>query len=295
MSRNEGAGDNEQSPSPVGSTIILAALALLAFAGNSLINRAALAGGVIDAGGFTAIRLGSGAIFLSALMLVRNGAKSLRFGRDFRGAVALCLYAACFSFAYLDLPAGVGALILFASVQISMQAIALYRGEKINHWQAGGMAVAVGGLIYLLAPGVEPPPLFSAVLMMLSGFAWGVYSILGKDGQDPTAATTRNFLVAALLSCPLLLLDGDVALQKEGVLLAIFGGVVTSALGYIVWYTLLPRLKATIAAMLQLLVPAIAAYGGILFLGEILTARLTIATMMIIAGIFVHIWKRERS
>lgn len=262
----------------------LTSLSLLAFAGNSLLCRAALQRTPIDAASFTTLRLISGAFTLWLLVqLTRRGAS----GRgSWPSALALFAYAAAFSFAYVNLPAGTGALLLFGSVQTGMIGWGLYKGERFSSLQWAGLALAITGLVGLLLPGLWAPPLGAAALMITAGLAWAVYSLRGKGAGDPLRVTAGNFVrtvpVALLMS---LLFMGRAQVDTVGALYAVASGAITSGIGYAIWYTALPHLKATSAATLQLSVPVIAAVGGILWLGEAPTLRLLLASLAILGGI----------
>ena len=263
----------------------LLVLTLLSFAGNSLLNRAALADGQIDWASFTIIRLIAGALLLSLLFGIRHGAAIIPKRADAIGAASLFAYAVAFSAAYIQLDAGIGALILFPAGQISMQLIGLFRGIVPSRGQIAGAAIALCGLIYLMAPGASAPPLWSALLMTSAGIAWGFYSWTGKLADNAELATARNFVGAGLLALLLLpWVDPDM-ISGRGVLLAVISGAITSALGYILWYQVLARISITSAAVSQLSVPAIAAVGGILLLDEVLTMRLIVGAVIIFAGI----------
>lgn len=272
--------------------LTLTVLAMLAFAGNSLLCRAALKHTAIDAASFTAIRLLSGALMLALLVRLRGGSAS---GGNWRSALALFAYAAGFSFAYLSLPAGSGALLLFGAVQASMIAYGLWQGERLRPLQLGGFVLALAGLVGLLLPGLSAPPLAGALLMLGAGLAWGVYSLRGKSGGDPTTVTAGNFLRAVPLA---LLLSGlswqRGALDGAGLAYAVLSGALASGVGYAIWYTVLPALKAVNAATVQLSVPVLAAMGGVVFLGEPLSLRLLLASAAILGGIALVIHQRPR-
>lgn len=258
-------------------------LALVAFAGNSLLCRAALAQGGIDAAGFTLLRLLSGAVALALLAQLRpNG-----HGRgDWRSALALFAYAAAFSYAYLQLTAATGALLLFGAVQATMIARGLWLGERLRPLQLTGLVLACGGLVGLVLPGLSAPPLTGALLMLGAGIAWGVYSLRGRGAGDPLQITAGNFLralpMAALLA---LLLMGRMSMTPAGVGYAVLSGALASGVGYAIWYAALPSLRATTAATVQLGVPVLAALGGVALLGEPLTPRLLLAAAAILGGI----------
>ncbi len=265
-------------------SVILTALALAAFSGNSLLCRAALAHTKIDAASFTTIRLLSGAVMLWVLVLMRGTAPSGR--GSWPSALALFAYAAGFSFSYVHLTTAAGALILFGAVQTTMIGYGLWVGERMRALQVLGLMLACGGLVGLLLPGLLAPPLIGAVLMLGAGVAWGVYSLRGKGAGDPLQVTAGNFIRAApmavILSVALL---GQASLDLAGVGYAILSGALASGLGYAIWYTALPFLKSTTAATVQLSVPVIAALGGVLFLQEPLTLRLLSASAAILGGI----------
>ncbi len=214
---------------------------------------------------------------------------------DWTSAGALFLYAAAFSFAYVTLPAGTGALLLFGAVQATMILWGLHRGERLRPRKLLGLALALGGLVLLVLPGVSAPPLAGALLMVIAGMAWGVYSLRGKTAGDPIHATAGNFLrtlpFAALLS---LLLWSQARLDLLGVGLAFLSGALASGLGYVLWYTALPWLQSTSAATVQLSVPVLAALGGILLLSESLTVRFLLSSLAILGGIALVIVGRSR-
>jgi drug/metabolite transporter (DMT)-like permease len=272
---------------------LLTALTMLAFAGNSLLCRVALQRTEIDAASFTVIRLVSGALVLSLAARLKRGAPSST--GSWRSAVALFVYAAGFSFAYLDLTAATGALLLFAAVQATMIGHGLWRGERFAAWQFGGFILAIGGLIGLLLPGLSAPPIWGALLMLSAGVAWGVYSLRGKGAGDPTITTAGNFLRAVPLAAALSLgLYRFATVDQAGFWCAVASGALTSGVGYAIWYTVLPSLKATTAATVQLSVPVLASLGGILFLGETLTMRLILASIAILGGIALVIFGKQR-
>ncbi len=263
---------------------VLTTVAMLAFAGNSLLCRAALASNAIDPGSFTAIRLGSGALTLALIVLLRQHRAEGR--GSWPSALALFVYAAGFSFAYVSLPAATGALLLFGAVQATMIGVGLWRGERLATVQVIGLLFAVGGLIGLLLPGVSAPPLVGSALMLVAGIAWGIYSLRGSAGGDPTRMTAGNFIRTLPLALLLVLLTHRHSmLDLTGVTLAVASGAITSGLGYAIWYTVLPRLKATHAATVQLSVPVIAALGGIVLLGEAGSLRLALASFAVLGGI----------
>lgn len=273
---------------------ILTTLAMLAFAGNSLLCRVALKETGIDAASFTVIRLVSGAV---VLWLVVQFTRRTQAGRGtWFSAVALFVYAAAFSFAYVSLPAGAGALLLFGAVQATMIGHGIWAGERFSAPQVFGLVLALGGLAGLLLPGLTAPPLFGSVLMLGAGVAWGVYSLRGRGTGDPTRVTAGNFMRTVPIAAVLGVLTIHHAVpDPAGVAYAIASGAITSGAGYAVWYAVLPALKATKAATVQLSVPVIAAAGGILFLGEALTLRLALASVAILGGIAMVIVEKRQS
>lgn len=275
-------------------TLLLTALAMLAFAGNSLLCRLALRETAIDAASFTSLRILSGALTLYLLLRLRSG-NGTSAGNWF-AATALFAYAAAFSFAYLSLDAGVGALLLFGAVQVSMLAWGFYRGERFQPVASAGLLLALGGLIALLLPGATAPALGGALLMLLAGVAWGVYSLLGRGVADPLAATAGNFLRAiplALLVSALLL--GRASWDGPGLIYALLSGAVTSGVGYAIWYTALGGLKAIQAATVQLSVPILAALAGSLLLGEVLSLRLLLSALAVLGGIALVLGAKQRA
>ncbi len=272
---------------------LLVAAAMLAFAGNSVLCRLALRDGGIDAASFTSLRLVSGALVLWLIVRLRGGART---GGDMLSAFALFAYAAGFSFAYLSLSTGTGALILFAAVQATMIGRGLISGERLSPVQWCGLALAMAGLVGLLLPGVSAPPVVGALLMLAAGIAWGAYSLRGRGAGDATAKTAGNFLRAVPFALVLsVIMLRDVHADAIGIACALVSGALTSGIGYAVWYTALPQLRATSAATVQLSVPALAAIAGIALLGEPPTWRLALATLAILGGIAMVVRVRSRA
>ncbi len=285
--------------------------ALTAFAFNSILCRLALRGDEADAAGFTAVRLASGAVVLAVIWLIcRSPLVSKGLARtsddkpsltrgplhsgNWPSALLLFAYAICFSFAYLGLTAGTGALILFGSVQMTMIAVTLFRGERPRPLEWLGLLVAVGGLVYLVFPGLASPPLNSSLLMAVAGATWGLYTLRGKGSTDPLGQTTGNFIrtlpfaaVIAVIFLP------NLHLTARGIVLAVLSGAVTSGIGYTVWYAALKHHTATRAAVLQLAVPVITAMIGVLLLAETADIRLVIAAALILGGIGLTIAGRK--
>ena len=262
----------------------LTALAMLAFASNSLLCRYALKHTAIDAGSFTVIRLLAGA---GMLWLIVNLRASSRGGAgNWPSALALFVYAAGFSFAYVSLPAATGALLLFGAVQVTMVGHGLWRGERLRGWQIVGFILASAGLIGLLMPGLSAPPLQGAVLMLAAGVAWGVYSLRGKGAGDATSVTAGNFLRTIPIALVLLpWMARHMSLDGTGVWYAIASGALASGIGYAIWYAALPWLRASTAATVQLSVPVLAAFGGVALLAEPVTVRLALASVAVLGGI----------
>ena len=271
---------------------ILTLLAMLAFAGNSLLCRAAFTSSQIDAASFTSIRIAAGALALGLIVRLRGGRQAP--AGSWPSALALFAYAAAFSFAYLSLSAATGALLLFGAVQATMIGFGLWRGERLRPWQALGLVCALGGLIGLLLPGLSAPPLQGAGLMLVAGIAWGVYSLRGKGSGDPLRVTAGNFLRAVVFATALsIAMIPWASLDAAGIGYVIASGAVTSGIGYAIWYTALPGLKATSAATVQLSVPVITAVGGIALLGEAATLRLLLASLAILGGITLVIIEKR--
>lgn len=273
-------------------TITLTSVAMLAFAGNSILCRLALKATTIDAASFTTIRLASAALMLWVILVLLG--KGGKISGNWPSALALFVYAAGFSFAYISLKAGTGALLLFGSVQTSMIGFGLWRGEKFNVLQIGGFLLAITGLVVLVFPGLSAPPIVSSSLMVLAGVAWGIYSLRGRGAGDPTMMTAGNFIrtlpMAAILT---LATSSQMQIDIKGTLLAIASGAITSGIGYAIWYSALPSLKATQAATVQLSVPVLAAMGGVILIGEPLSLQLVLASMAILAGVSLVIFNKQ--
>ncbi|HWX17854.1 MAG TPA: DMT family transporter [Chthoniobacterales bacterium] len=298
---------------------ILTLVAMIAFAGNSLLCRLALKQTSIDAASFTFIRIFSGATALWLIIRIRRRlmddrtasplverspnssppvtrhSSPLQAG-NWPSALALFAYAAAFSFAYNSLSAGTGALLLFGAVQATMIVWGLRKGERLHAIQIVGLVVALSGLVVLLFPGLSAPPLSQSILMLGAGVAWGVYSLRGKGERNPASATAGNFLravpfaaVVSLISLP------SVSLDRAGMGYAVLSGAIASGLGYVIWYTALSGLRATTAATVQLSVPVLAATGGILLLGELITFRYFVASIAVLGGIALVALEKSRA
>jgi len=265
---------------------------MIAFAANSLLCRMALGGGLIDPTSFTAIRICSGALILVLLLSFRRGVGE-KNPLDWRATAALFGYMIFFSFAYLSLAAGTGALILFGSVQLTMFLSALRSGERFPALSWIGLGLAFAGLVYLVSPGVTAPNFTGAALMCAAGICWGIYSLLGRHVSDPLQSTARNFLysVPLVLGISLVFLS-NLDITVRGAALAVASGALASGLGYAIWYTALAGLTATRAATIQLSVPAIAAFGGVLLLSETVTLRLVLASLATLCGVAIVLAQR---
>ncbi|ESJ07527.1 membrane protein [Cupriavidus sp. HPC(L)] len=278
------------------------ALSMLAFAGNSLLCRLALRDTTIDAASFTTVRLLSGAIMLWVLVQLRGGASRApeatltteASSGNWHSALALFAYAILFSYAYAQLSAATGALLLFGAVQVTMIGRGLWLGERPHLVQTAGYLIAVAGLIGMLLPGLSAPPLLGALLMIASGAAWGIYSIRAKGARDPVRANAGNFLRASVCCLPIYLAALPWASHDaEGMLYAVLSGAIASALGYAIWYVALRGLTVTTAGLVQLSVPVIAAAGGVLLLGEAVTWRLVVASVAVLGGVGLAIAYRR--
>jgi len=273
--------------------VALTSLAMFAFAGNSLLCRIALKQTGIDAASFTTIRLIAGALTL--WLVARAGSSKRSGGGNWLSALALFVYAAGFSFAYVSLSTATGALLLFGAVQATMISHGIWKGERLLGVQLLGLALAFGGLVGLLLPGLSAPPLFGSVLMLSAGVAWGVYSLRGKGTGDPTRVTAGNFMRAVPIAVALsAIVFSRASVDTAGFWYAFLSGALASGIGYAIWYTALPALKATNAATVQLSVPVIAALGGVALLGEPITLRLSLASAAILGGIALVILEKQQ-
>ena len=267
---------------------------MTAFASNSLLCRLALKQTAIDPATFTFVRVFSGAIAL--WLVTRMRGISLDRSGNWASALALFVYAAAFSFAYVGLPAGTGALLLFAAVQATMILWGFHKGERLDLIQVLGLVVALAGFVLLVLPSLSAPPLIGSMLMLCAGVAWGIYSVRGKVAGDAIAVTTGNFVRGALFAAAgSLALISHAHVDVAGIGYAIISGAITSGLGYVIWYTALSGLRATSAATVQLSVPVLAAAGGILLLGEPITLRYVFASVAVLGGIALVIWERTHA
>ena len=275
-------------------TVVCTVLALVAFAANSLLCRQALGHTTIDAASFSTIRLASGAVALLAITWA-GGRGTNRVRGTWGSAAMLFLYAVPFSYAYVSLGAGTGALILFGSVQATMLAAALFAGERPRATQWIGLTVALAGLVYLVMPGLAAPSPVGSALMGIAGAAWGVYSLRGKGASSPLAETAGNFTRSLPLAlCVSLATASHGVWSTQGAVLAIVSGALASGLGYVAWYGALSGLTATRAATIQLAVPVLAAAGGVVFLAEQITMRLLVASALILGGVALALSRTER-
>lgn len=272
---------------------LLTACALIPLAANSILCRQALETGAIDAASFTSIRIISGAVMLCLIVLIRRRPLSKQDG-NIKSAAMLFTYMVFFSFAYLSLGAGTGALILFGAVQLTMFVYALKIGEHFSLLSWLGLGTAVSGIIYLVSPGLNAPDLIGSLLMIIAGIAWGLYSLAGRGTTKPLESTAMNFVycVVPVIVMNLFFLDQTV-LSNHGVLLAIASGALASGCGYTIWYSALRYLKATQAATVQLCVPIIAALGGTVLLDETLTLRLILASLATLGGVALVLLQRS--
>jgi len=273
------------------NTILLTGLALLAFAGNSVLCRLALAEGAIDAASFTWIRLLTGALVLSVLARF-SGFNSQQIPRkvNWYAASMLFIYAIAFSYAYVSLDTGTGALILFGTVQVTMIFLGVRAGDRLDAYQWLGVALALTGLTVLLLPGASVPSFVGFILMLAAGLAWGLYSLAGKRSRTPLFDTASNFYGTVPLALMLLIITvGHSTISLNGLVLAILSGGLTSGIGYAIWYKALEGLSAAQAAVSQLFVPLIAALGGVMFAGEVVGLPLVIPTLLIMSGVLLVI------
>ncbi|MDN4502373.1 DMT family transporter [Alteromonadaceae bacterium BrNp21-10] len=278
--------------------VFYTSLALLAFAGNSVLCRLALHHLQMDAGSFTGIRLIAGAITLLLLVSLFNLRQlprhdkplshQLRSAGSWSAACMLFVYAIAFSYAYITLDTGTGALILFAAVQITMLVVNALRGNRLLMMEWMGLLLAMLGLVYLLLPTLSIPTLTGFVLMLMAGMAWAFYTFAGQGSTQPLLATTSNFLRTLPIAIPMLLVGlGQSDMPMEGVLLAVLSGAMASGVGYTLWYLALRHLTTVLAAVVQLMVPIVAALFGILFADEMLTQTLAVASVLIVGGLLL--------
>jgi len=274
-------------------TFINTALALIAFAANSALCRLALGKSAIDAASFSTIRLASGAVALAVISAWFSKNTSTEARGNWPSAAMLFLYAVAFSFAYLSLSIGTGALILFGAVQTTMILAAILSGERPGFLVWSGLVLAMVGLVYLVSPGLTAPSPTGSALMAVAGIAWGGYSLRGRGANHPLFETTSNFVRSVPLAAAVSLVTNQTYLvSANGILLAIISGAITSGIGYVIWYAALKGLTATRAAMVQLAVPVLAAFAGVIFLSEAISLRLIISAILILGGISLAVTSR---
>jgi len=280
--------------------ISLTLITMLCFAGNSVFCRLALRQTTIDPASFTSVRLISGALVLALIVYGRQRfwrtgvIRSAGLGGNWISALALFVYASALSFSYADMSTGIGALLLFGAVQATMILTGLWRGERLNGQQTAGQVLALAGVVAILSPGLNAPPLGSALLMLISGVAWGVYSLRGRSVADPTGDTAGNFLRATPMSVLLsALFLAQQHLDGQGVLYAVLSGALTSGLGYAIWYAVLPKLTRTRAAAVQLSVPVLASLAGALFVNEPITLGLMLTSIAVLGGIAMVVYGKR--
>ena len=271
--------------------MLLTVVTLCGFAANSVLCRLALGSKSIDPVSFTTFRLLAGAVMLALIVVLPTWKRQINLGGNLVSGLCLLSYAVAFSLAYVSLPAGTGALILFSTVQFTMFRDGIVRGERLSALAWVGVGIALSGLIWLVSPGVHAPSMMGVVLMVVAGISWGTYSIRGRTAGDAAMNTAGNF-IRAVSFCSMILLVSLfwMKLSFYGVTLALISGAVTSGPCYVAWYMVLPKLPSSIAAVVQLSVPAIAALGGVLFLGEMASIRLWLSTLLCLGGVATAIW-----
>jgi drug/metabolite transporter (DMT)-like permease len=284
---------NNRASHSVIKTLVFTILALTAFAANSVLCRLALGENSIDASSFTAIRLLSGALVLFSILKINNREKNLSSKGSWFSGIMLFLYAITFSFAYITLDTGTGALILFGSVQITMILLSIFTGNRLHKTEWLGIAVAFFGFIYLVLPGVTTPPLTGFLLMTVAGIAWGIYTLKGRGSANPLADTAYNFI----RTIPFIMIVMAITIYNahysfDGIVFAILSGAIASGIGYTIWYFALGGLTTTQAAVVQLSVPVIAAFGGVVFVSEAITLRLALSAIFILGGILLVVLGR---
>ncbi|NQY88798.1 MAG: DMT family transporter [Colwellia sp.] len=269
-------------------TSLLTGLALIAFAANSVLCRLALGNGAIDASSFTVIRLVSGAIALFIILSIKGSNQGVSSKGSWTAGLMLFLYAITFSYAYLSVDTGTGALILFGSVQITMIMLSLISGTRLHLIEWSGVFIAFTGFIYLMLPNITTPSINGFILMTVAGISWGIYTLKGRSSKNPLMDTTYNFLRTIPFVALLAVFSmQNISYSTEGIVLALISGAITSGVGYTIWYIALGGLSSTQAAVIQLSVPVIAAIGGVVFVSEIITIRLVISATVVLSGILM--------
>ena len=281
------------SRNPVVSTIVFTGLALIAFAANSVLCRLALGEQAIDASSFTVIRLLSGAVVLLAILRVNNNKTVTQAKGSWSSSLMLFLYALTFSFAYITLDTGTGALILFGSVQITMILLSIISGQRLHTAEWVGVSLSFVGFVYLILPGVTTPSINGFMLMTVAGVSWGIYTLKGRSSANPLMDTAYNFLrTIPFVTILAVLAIKQVHYSPTGILYAVLSGAIASGIGYAIWYRALTGLTTTQAAVVQLLVPVIAAFGGVVFVSEAVTLRLIVSAILVLGGIFIVVLGR---
>ena len=277
-------------------TIVLTIMALVAFAANSVLCRLALGAGAIDAASFTGVRLLSGSLILMAILKISDSRNNSASRGSWPASLALFLYAIAFSYAYITLDTGTGALILFGAVQITMILLSILSGNRLHAAEWIGVGTAFAGFVYLVLPGVSAPSLIGFLLMSVAGIAWGIYTLKGRGSSDPLADTSYNFLrtTPMVLMLAILVLP-EAQFSTEGILLAVVSGAIASGIGYTIWYAALGGISTTQAAVVQLSVPVIAALGGVVFSAETITWRMTSSGALILGGILLVVLGRDKT
>ena len=277
-------------------TIFLSVVALIAFAGNSVLCRLALSDNAIDPAAFTIIRLVSGVFTLLPLLLLSQRKVVYEKSGSWLSAFMLFAYALLFSYAYVSIDTATGALILFGAVQITLVFVSFLKGSRLSLAELSGVALALSGFVYLVLPELQKPSLGGFIMMSIAGIAWAMYTVGGQGSSNALRDTTFNFLRTIPLVIVLLVVTlSSFSLTPYGVGLAIASGAITSGLGYAIWYAALPNLTTTQAAVIQLFVPVIAAFGGSVFANEAITLRLTIAAGLVLGGIMLVIMAKQKS
>ncbi|WP_428023263.1 DMT family transporter [Arcobacter sp.] len=275
--------------------IILICLTLVFFSTSSVLARAALLDNSIDPYSFTFFRLFFGALTLVIILFLKEKKLNLSLNKNWHSSFMLFLYAICFSYAYINLDAGLGALILFAVVQLTIIIVALIKKERLNLKKSIGISIAFIGLVYLLYPSKDfEISIYHSILMMLSGIAWGFYTIIGAKSSNATLNTTDNFIKSLVyLFLFFILFVQDTNISSYGITMAFISGGITSSLGYLLWYYILPNIKIITSGILQLLIPPLAIFLGVIFLNEELSFKLVLSTFIIISGIFIYLKTKE--
>ncbi len=277
-------------------TFLFTVFALTAFASNSVLCRLALGGQAIDASSFTVVRLLSGCVMLLAVLKFFGNKKILPLRGSWKASAMLFLYAVTFSFAYITLDTGTGALILFGSVQMTIIIISVISGDKLQFLEWAGLLTAFSGFVYLVLPGVSTPSFSGFILMSAAGIGWGIYTLIGRGSENPLSDTAWNFTRALpffIVIALIVFFTKDIRLSQKGVILAIISGAITSGIGYAVWYAALGGLSAIQAGVVQLLVPVIAALGGVVFVSEEISMRLVVSALLILGGITLAVLGRN--